>query len=295
MNAVRTTIIATAMLASVAAGGCGSENGNLAVVVSAEETIPKGLQAGDGDEEIRDGFSVSFSRYIVVVGQVAMSQAGDANPQESSDVAVADFVTLPSTPPELTTFNDIPTGQYTSFGFETPAPDQGVMNLNDVDQDDIDAMVAGGLSYIIEGTITQVSDEATKDFLIEADVPSVYTNCAVEDGEPGVNVASNSTADITIHGDHIFFNGFPEEEGNVVRLAQWMWDVEDVNADEVLTKADFEEASNVETLFPSPPNGVYELAGAPIDQINNAWDFIRAQLATQGHILGEGECEPSDI
>ena len=81
---------------------------------------------------------------------------------------------------------------------------------------------------------------------------------------------------------------------SVVRLAQWMWDVEDVDSDG-LTKADFEAATDVESLFPSPPNGAYELTGAPIDAINNAWDFIRAQLATQGHILGEGECEPSRL
>jgi hypothetical protein len=281
--------------------GCGSDStggsgdGNLSVLIEAEETIPDGLQAGDAEEDIRDGFDISYTRYIVTLGNVAMSQLDGADFQSSAVVVVADFTSLPSTLPELTSFDGIPTGQYTSFGFATPSADAGVMNLNAVEQADIDAMIANGWSYIIEGTITQVSDGASKAFLIEADVPSVYSDCAVEDLQPGVNVSSNSSAAITIHGDHMFFNGFPEDEGNVVRLAQWLWDIQDVNSDEVLTQVDFEAATDIATLYPSPPQGVYELTGGPIAPITSAWDYIRAQLGTQGHIFGEGECEWSPL
>lgn len=270
----------------------GSDSGNLSVVLAAEETISDGLEAGSGDENILDGFDVRFDRYIVAIGNVAMSQVGGANPQSSSVLAVADFTSLPSTQPELTAFNGIPTGQYTSFGFETPPPSDGVLNVNDVASEDIDAMVANGWSYIIEGTITQVSDGSTKSFLIEADVPTVYTDCALDGMEPGVNVAGNSSVDITLHGDHIFFNGFPGEEGNVMRLAQWLWDIEDRDSNELLTRTDFEAATDVGSLFPSP---AYELTGGPVTPISSAWDFIRAQLGTQGHIFGEGECEWSPL
>ena len=286
--------IFTALIAGLFAG-CGSDTGNLSVLIEAEETIPDGLQAGDGEEDIRDGFDISYSRYIVTLGNVAMSQLDGADFQSSAVVVVADLTSLPSTLPELTSFDGIPTGQYTSFGFETPPADANVVNLNSVEQEDIDAMIANGWSYIIEGTITQVSDGASKDFLIEADVPSVYSDCAVEDLEPGVNVSSTSSVDITLHGDHIFFNGFPEEEGNVVRLAQWLWDIPDVDSDDVLTQADFEAATKVGSLYPSTTGGgAYELTGGPI-AITSAWDFIRAQLGTQGHIFGEGECEWSPL
>jgi hypothetical protein len=88
----------------------------------------------------------------------------------------------------------------------------------------------------------------------------------------------------------MFFNGFPEDEGNVVRQAGWLWSVEDVDQDGVLTRVDFEAATDIGSLFPSPPSGNYELTGGPLP-IQSAWDFIRAQLGTQGHIFGEGECE----
>jgi hypothetical protein len=97
-----------------------------------------------------------------------------------------------------------------------------------------------------------------------------------------------------MHGDHMFFNGFPEEEGNVMRQAEWLWEVEDIDDDGLLTKTDFEAATDIGALFPSPPQGNYELTGGPLP-ISNAWDFIRAQLGTQGHIFGEGECQWSSL
>ena len=270
----------------------GSGNGNLSVLLEAEETIVEGLEDGEGEENIRDGFDVSFSRYLVAIGMVAMRQVGDANPQSDPVVVVADFKSLPTTSPELTAFTGIPTGQYTSFGFETPPPDDGATNFNDVAEADFNAMIDNEWSYVIEGPITRVSDEASKDFLIQAQVPTVYSNCAVDGMEPGVNVSSNSSVDITLHGDHLFFNGFPDEEASVQRLAQWLWDIEDSNGNDVLDRPDFQAATNVETLFPQP---TYTLTGGPISPIENAWDFVRAQLGTQGHIFGEGECEWSSL
>ena len=281
------------LAAALSIAGCdssstgGSGNGNLSVLLEAEETIVDGLQNGDEEENIRDGFDVSFSRYVVAIGMVATSQLDGANPQTDPLVVVADFKSLPTTSPELTAFAGIPTGQYTSFGFETPAPDDTASNFNEVPEADYDAMIANDWSYIIEGTITRVSDDASKNFLIQADVPTVYRDCAVDGMEPGVSVSSNSSVDITLHGDHLFFNGFPDEEASVQRLAQWLWDIEDSNGNEVLDKPDFQAATNVEELFPQP---TYTLGGGPISPIENAWDFVRAQLGTQGHIFGEGEC-----
>ena len=106
-----------------------------------------------------------------------------------------------------------------------------------------------------------------------------------------MSVSVESSAEVTIHGDHIFFNGFPEEEGTVRRLAQWMADIEDINDDDVLTQVDFEAATDLGALFPASE---YELTGGPLE-ITTAWDFVRAQLGTQGHFQGEGECDWGDL
>ena len=89
-----------AILAGSLMAGCGSSStggsgeGNLSVLLEAEETIVEGIESGDGDENILDGFDVTFSKYIVSIGNVAMSQAGDNNPQSSSRVVIADFASI---------------------------------------------------------------------------------------------------------------------------------------------------------------------------------------------------------
>ena len=287
-------------LIAVTVVGCGDDGGsggggNLTVVLEAEDTIPEGLASdptGTEEEAIVDGYSAEFSRYIVSVGLVDMAQANGANPQQSSVVTVADYVNLPTTLPTLDTFNGIPTGQYSEFGFDTPVIDANTINVNVVSGDDVQNIIDNDLTYIIEGRITPDGGGDSVDFLIEADVPSVYTLCG-EEPELGVNVGSSSTASVTIHGDHIFFNGFPADESDVARRANWMTLVEDADQDGVLTKPDFEAATDVGTLFPSPEYS--GLNDGPAGAINNAWDFIRSQLGTQGHLDGEGECEWTPI
>lgn len=281
-------------------GGAGGGNGNLQILLGAEETIREGLQSGDGDEHLLDGFNVEFDNYIVSVGNVEMSMGG-ARTQADDTVIVVDLTNLPTAGLTLIDFTGIPTGQYDEFGYETPAPtldalDQGVGAV------DFQAMVDNGWSYLIRGVLRDdggtPGDESDDGQLVEqrfeigADVPGVYTFCGAEEAQVlGVSVSTNSSAELTIHGDHIFFNGFPEEEGTTRRLGQWMADVDDTNDDGVLTRVDFEAATDLGSLFPSSQ---YELTGGPL-LITSAWDFVRAQLGTQGHIQGEGECAWSDL
>jgi len=91
----------------------------------------------------------------------------------------------------------------------------------------------------------------------------------------------------TIHGDHIFFNGFPESgEGGVMRLAQWLADC-DLNLDGEVTREELEmiapaDLPEIDTRF--------QLGGSPITPLLEMWDYVTAQLKTQGHFQGEGEC-----
>jgi hypothetical protein len=295
----KVTMTALALLAGAAvgcsdSGSGGSDNGNLTIVLDAEDTIPEGLASdptGEEEEAITDGYSVEFSRYIVSVGLVDAAQVNGGNRQQGSVVTVADYVNLPTTLPTVETFSGIPVGQYSEFGYDTPVIDESVVNVNGVSDEDVQTMIDDDLTYIIAGTLT-ADQGGSKEFLIEADVPTTYSLCG-EEPELGVAVGANTTAALTIHGDHIFFNGFPADESDVTRLANWMWLVEDVDEDGVLTKTDFEQATDLGTLFPAPAYS--GLNDGPAGTITSAWDFIRSQLGTQGHLDGEGECEWSDI
>ncbi|MEM7437907.1 MAG: hypothetical protein AAF436_22355 [Myxococcota bacterium] len=275
-------------------GGTGGStgDGNVTININPEDTITNGIEscAGSDEEEcISDGYSVSFSKYIITVGFVDMAQVDGANPQMSNAVAVAEFTNLSEAGSTLTEFNGIPIGQYTEFAYQTPLLTEDAENINGVSEDDLNNMRDNNLTYIIEGQITSDDTGDTLDFLIEANVESFYTGCGEEGGEAGINVSTSGTDQITMHGDHVFFNGFPADESGVQRLAEWMWLVDDTNSDGVLTQVDFEAATDLGTLYPSPPYS--DLNAGPAGTLTNAWDFVRSQLGTQGHLNGEGECE----
>ena len=301
MNRWSKLLLSALALGVYACGNGSGGDGNLQVLIGAEETIPDGLQSGDGDENILDGFNVDFDDYIVSIGNVEMSMGGKKT-QTDDTVIVVDLTSLPTAGLTLVDFVGIPTGQYDEFGFETPMPTLESTLDDSVDPNDFEAMVDNEWSYLIRGVLTDDggtpgdnSDDGqvvNRRFEIGATVPTVYSFCGVDDAQMlGVSVSVESSAEVTIHGDHIFFNGFPEEEGTVRRLAQWMADIEDINDDDVLTQVDFEAATDLGSLFPSSE---YELTGGPLE-VTTAWDFVRAQLGTQGHFQGEGECDWGDL
>jgi hypothetical protein len=115
----------------------------------------------------------------------------------------------------------------------------------------------------------------------------VFRDCE-RDGEPGVSVTAQgtATASITLHGDHMFFNAFPtSSEANIERLAGYIVQA-DRDGDGHVDEAELEQLDA--TIAFTRARG-YSLDGAPI-LIDDALDFVRAQLATQGHYQGEGEC-----
>lgn len=183
-----------------------------------------------------------------------------------------------------------------------------------VSETDFQSMVDNECSYLIRGAITKadgvsclpnnsmVPDGSTADangcyantevnFEICANAPVHYGPCELDGMEEIVVNEGGSSVAITMHGDHLFFNGFPEgNEGGVMRLAQWLADC-DLNLDGTVTRAELE---SIELSALAEIDMRYELGGAPTlpndRALTTAWDYVRAQLMTQGHIGGEGEC-----
>jgi len=105
----------------------------------------------------------------------------------------------------------------------------------------------------------------------------------------GVVVTSGTTtnASVTIHGDHLWFGAFPSGDELVERRAQWLANC-DLDQDGTVTEAEL-MGTDAAAVFPAPE---YNLSGAPVP-ILDAWDFVAAQVRTQGHLNGEGECPAS--
>lgn len=314
MQTSKTINLALALLGLAACGG--GDTGAITITLGAEETIAEGIAAGDGDEDITDGWEVSFDRFIVSVGEVRLARAGTSDEVVDETVRVVDLVQIPPSGEALTSFADLTAARWDRVGFALVAPTADAERAGNVGQDTFDAMVAGGCTYFIDGVLTP-ADGATAmsnppggtprvvppqgivfSFCVPASVR--FTSCEL-DGVPGVAIPSGgtATAELTFHGDHMTFPSFTEGAEIVTRRAQWLADA-DTNGDDVLTRGELEAITgpNLVALFPAdtdpgtPGNQGYSLVGAPGGTVSSAWGFLVAQLRTQGHLNGEGECVP---
>lgn len=310
-------------LAVLAAPGCGEASesqtpGSLRVLLEPEDTITEGLKPGSGVESIADGWTVTYDKYLLAVGRVAVDYATDRSVgADDRDVFVVDLTQLPSSGETLWKLDGLRPGRW-NFGFEFATASSKAKRHDDVSAADFDRMVGSELTYSISGTLTKkdgqscppsnyasVTDvESTAqnsagdacypntsiafEFAVRAD--GVFRNCEL-DGVAGFALAEGATATqaITVHGDHLFFNGFPAgSEGGIRRLAQ-LWADADLDVD---GKIDVAEFGDVLIADMAEWDERYQLGGAPeVGRLETLGDVVAAQLMTQGHMNGEGECE----
>lgn len=274
--------------------------GDVAVVVEAESTITDGIPAGAEPDAIVDGWDVHFDRYVVSLGGIALARTG-AEVRDDT-VRVIDLARVPAGSTLLTRFTGVASGGWEGLEYALVAPTNSARRDDTVSQADFDAMVAGGCTYSIAGTLDRAggqscppggtcrdTDRVAFAFCVPA--PVRFAMCANEEGRPGVVVpsAGSATAALTIHGDHAFFDGFPSDAELLERRAQWLAD-SDVDGDGLVTRAELESLSDpveVASLFPS---GLYHFSSAPVGALRSAFTYLVAQLSTQGHFQGEGEC-----
>lgn len=264
-----------------------SGEGDLRVQLTGEETITEGLDPGP-DEENTEDYAVRFDKYLAVVGDVEIARSKSGERKQLATDYVVDMIGTGEAGFALGEIAGVASGVWDKFSFRTPAADSDSERGPGVSQEDYDEMVADGLTYSIVGRVLRPASEGGEvEFRLKLSVPTQFSECSFE-GEGGVSVAADgtSTATITLHGDHLFFNAFPAAaEGTIRRMAAWIPEC-DLNADGVV---DNDELAQVDAsdLFTQAKG--YSLSGAPIP-IETALDFARAQLASQGHFRGEGEC-----
>jgi hypothetical protein len=283
--------LATLSLLLFPLAACGGDDaggaGTVQVLLEAEDTIPDGLVAGTGEEDIVDGWDVTYTRYTVAFGNVTASRSADPDGAlEDPAVRVIDLRSVPATGTVTATFEDVVADRFDVVGFELPVATAAATRDASVPQADFDTMVADGLSQWVSGTATMGAESIDFDFRITGGV--AFEHCGPEEGDTGFAVPDGGTtqAAFTIHGDHFWFNAFPEGfEGTIERRAGWLA-LADADADGTLTAAEL-DAATAATLFPAP---TYSLGGGPIPVTNGA-TWVRAQAYTTGHFAGEGECE----
>ena len=317
----RMSALALVVGAGAMTSACSSEVGlgDLRVLVEAEDVIVDGLEPGDSPENVRDGWAVEFERYVVVLGEVHVELTSDSSIEaEDPTLHAIDLAAVDPAGVSLWALDGLEEGRWQFYYGVAPA-DAATQRHASVDAEVFDAMVAGEWAYSIAGELRKADGVSCPPASLATPLPSAvpagenaagdpcypaesvrfeigvggaaathFGPCEV-DGVPGFSITAGAEASvgITIHGDHLFFNGFPEgAEGGVMRLAQWLADC-DLDLDGVVTQAELEAISPSDLV---ELDDRYQLGGSPITPIPDMWTYVMAQLETQGHFQGEGEC-----
>lgn len=294
--------LALALLAAPLVASCGDDTGDAVILLEAEESITDGVAAGQGRGEIVDGWTATFSKYVVALGPIEMARSTHPGVETDASERVLDLRSVPEGSLEVATFSGLAAGRWDLFSYRLVVATNETARDASVSEADFARMVSEGCTYLVQGTLTKPGGEscppggacrAAETIAFDLCVPAAvqYESCVSETGIPGLPVTAGSSrsASITLHGDHLFFPGFPAGSENVMRRAQWLAD-SDVDGDGTVTRTELEgltaKGGLLSTLLPADE---YALSSPPF-ALENAWQYVRSQMVTQGHFQGEGEC-----
>jgi hypothetical protein len=283
---MKTTFASLFLLGVVSAVGCSSSTtdagkGSVAFNTWGEEYIEQELPAS----EIEDGWSVKFTKFMVNFQTVTVAD-DTGTPKATLPKPKLYDMHKNGGPATLVSFADLPAQNYSKVSFEI-APVTAESELApSATQADKDAMLAGKLSLYVEGAATKGA--VTKTFKWGFSTATQYADCRGEKSGkevPGVIVTNGGTDDpqITIHGDHFFYDDLQSPDAKVRFNALALADEKgDKNGEITL-----EEMSKIE-LVTLKAEGPYGTGSA--SNVNDLRAFVTALTRTVGHFRGEGEC-----
>ena len=301
MNCIRLFSTGAIALCLMMTAGCGStaDVGALQVFTVPEDSIPLGLEPGDGDENIADGWAVTYDRFLVTIGNVRAARSDASETLADPAVHVLDLRHGPADGYIIAEFADVSAVRWDRFGFDLQNAKAGVRGLAPTTDADVTFMIGGGYSIYFEGSITQADGQSCPPgggtcvaapeirFAWGLEAGTSFDDCATEDGIPGFAVPSGGTVQVkpTIHGDHWFFSSLTAGAEITKRYAQYIADA-DLDHDGETTLDELRMVKESE-VFPPPK---YNLSGALGAPVATAFDYVLAQTRTLGDYQGDGEC-----
>lgn len=285
----------------------GAGTGTLEVSVVPEDSITSGIPAGPTDDDMQDGWSATYQKFLYAFGNVRASQSADpSNSVSDPTVYIVDLVATGANGFKTTTLKNLAAGQWDSFGYDNPVATSAAQMGDGLDAADYQFMITNGFALYTEGTITNPSGMScpegdqtkckpatTVTFKWGLDVGTAYDQCGSEGAtQLGFLAKANSTVSLepTIHGDHWFFNAIPHgDESGIKRYGQWLAD-SDLDQDGETT-VDEMMMIPASALFPSPK---YDLTAMPLTatgSVTTAYDYFEAAGRSVGHLNGDGDCK----
>lgn len=251
--------------ALVLLAACAPDEGELEVRIYGEAFIEEGIPAA----EFADGWALQFDSFLISVGSVAVGPAGEAPGLDELGYQVYDLSQPSMGLGQRVTGAAVPVGrQYATF---VVRPDADAV-ASGVSEADLARLQDGGLALYVAGSATK--EGVTKTFAWGFATNTSYSDCK---SEAEVEADQAATVELTIHGDHLFYDDLfsetPDVRFDLVAQA-------DVDGDGEVTQAEL-------LAVDLRPLTNYQVGSTGIVDL---WHFIEYQTGTLGHIDGEGHC-----
>jgi len=265
--------------------GCSSTSdadgrGTAAFTTWGEEYIEQEIPAS----AVEDGWIIKYETFLVALHDVTVSEGeSGAFAARMSESKIFDMH-KPGVKPVIT-FKDLPGKPYTHVSYRIGPATAASVPSEGATEADKQRMVGGGFGVYVTGTLTKGA--VTKSFKWGFTTNTLYDRCEGEvSGKKTAGVVvtngGTDTAEITIHGDHLFYDDLqsPEAKVRVGNIAD-----ADENGDGEVT---LEELAAVKLVDISRDKGTYGTGSAA--DVNELRAFVSALSRTVGHFRGEGEC-----
>ncbi|RKG76722.1 hypothetical protein [Corallococcus terminator] len=257
---------------------CSSGQGNVAFTAYGEDFIEKEIPAS----AFEDGWTVRYTKFLVKLGELKVANQEGEVAAEQAPAKVYD-VHRPG-PVSVAAFNDLASEEWDAVSYAiAPATDATAGNA---DAEDVTRMNTEGWSVYVEGTATKGA--ASKRFRWGFPTNTLYERCENEDIGSGVTVpkGGTETVQLTIHGDHLFFDDLQSPDAKMRFDAIAAADSTGVVGPDGEVTLDELGLVDLTTL----PTNQYGTGGA--GSVRTLRDFVTALVRTVGHYRGEGECSP---
>lgn len=299
------SIVPLALTALIILPACELGIGQVQVFVAAEDTIPEGLQPGDGEGQVRDGWTVRYDKFLTVVGDFSAARSDDPNDVLAGpDPLIVDLLNLPAGGLVIAEFSEVSAVRWDEVAYALPNAKPDTRAAEGTSAADREMMTRNGWSLYVAGEISKPGGQSCEPgdpsqclaapkirFAWGLAAGTRFADCAPPSGGLGFTVPSSGTVQVkpTIHGDHWFVTTVTQGSEITERRAQWIADA-DLDRDGETTLAELQQVPAA-SLFTAELG--YNLSGAIIP-IVTAHDYLEAQARTLGDFQGEGLCPTRD-
>lgn len=276
-------------LPGCADNGSSSGTGDVRIGISGEGAARSGYPAGSGEDviEFADGWTLEMKKVLVSLTDFELRGTGGAVAGVEAGPVVAD---LHLGEPELWRFADVPARRWDRVGYRYAPPTDDAEVVNDVSDEDLERMIDGGYSLLVEAVAMKGDEEIEIEYGFDIAIEHAHCVNGLDETD-GLVVPTNATvtAQITVHLDHLFFDSFATDD------AELRFDpVAAVAMDGRVTLDDLAAQGNLSDLVDAdgePLDLAYD-PGSAFDPVpGDLREYVRAAATTTGHFNGEGHCE----